>query len=434
MIIKKEIREFKKIYSEKSNYGIIEWKKEQKEHIKKIDNTSIKDSRERMLLELMYEKEFGKNEIVIGKDLLLQFAIVISSIISSTILAIMVFLGDVINGFISKGDATKDSFWDSLKSIVEEYVRGTLDISLLVITIIAVAFFLLLIGELLFAISKIIGKKDILIIRRYYECIIELLDEEIKYRDENGIFIKGEKEQFLNMKTNLSSSLLKDKMKMLKEKMKKYWLHILLLGVILFSLVPVIVININFEKNKFQDDYNIVEESMGVYVEWLGALSPLVLGVVAISQSDRIQKLEEKIVVRDNSCNIMLEDKSISPNGVRCRNILTNDGIDQYEKSNKYIVMEINNYSNAFLKEIEIVFGENVFHSNLTVVNNKGKMFKIILPKNYEFSLGQRNRVIFTSCYNVKTYGDFIVCCNRDDDNLKIKQYHFWGIDDTKLS
>lgn len=430
MIFKKEIQEFKKIYSKNSDYGIAEWKKEQKELIHKWDDTTLENKREKLLLDLMYEEKFGNNENVVGKELLLQFVIVLCSIIPSIVLSIMVFVGDLVNGIIIKNEVSQDSFWTWVNGIVEAYIEGTLDIGGLIINLIAGSFGLLLIAEVLFVLPKVLGKKDLIVIRRYYTCMIELIDEETKYREEKGIVIVKNQEQLLSTKYNSSRRALWESMKELKPKIKNKWLNVLLPGVLIVSFIPVLILGTNFKENEQQKN-NFVENSMGIYVEWLGALSPLVLGLVAVTQSDRLQKLEERIVHRDNSCNIMLEDKVLAQNEIRRRKVLTNDGYDKYEKSDNFIVIEINNYSNAFLKEIEIVFGENIFHSNLTVINNKEKIFKIILPKNYDISLEQRNKVMFTSCYGVKTYGDFVIDSSiNDDGSLGIKQYHFRGIDE----
>lgn len=166
----------------------------------------------------MYEEEFRKDENAIGKDLLLQFVIIVASIIASTIFSIMGFIGDVVNGIISTGDVTKESFWSGIQSISEEYIEGTLGISGLAINIIAGVFFVLLVGEVLFFIPRFIEKKDLLITKRYYVYMIELFDEEIKYREENGIFIEETKNQLINNESKWS--VLKKKINGLKEKMK----------------------------------------------------------------------------------------------------------------------------------------------------------------------------------------------------------------------
>ena len=83
----------------------------------------------------------------------------------------------------------------------------------------------------------------------------------------------------------------------------------------------------------------------------------------------------------------------------------------------------IANYSEAFLKELEIDFGRAIFHSNITLTKNKPKVFNLRLPKNYKS--GTRCKITFISCYGEKTYGDFEV--ELDKPFAKIQHYHFYG-------
>ena len=165
-----------------------------------------------------------------------------------------------------------------------------------------------------------------------------------------------------------------------------------------------------------------VGDALGFYGSILSFVSTTILGIIAVWQNIRLQKLEEDTLAKNNSCNIYLENSS-EYSGI----YLSHDGAENYEPSKTSFLITIHNCSESFLKEMEINFNGVIFHSNLTIKNNDSKDCRIFLPTSYDLDNCQNfvNEIVFTSCYDVKTYGDFKL--KKDENVLEIKQYHFYG-------
>lgn len=167
------------------------------------------------------------------------------------------------------------------------------------------------------------------------------------------------------------------------------------------------------------------------YIELLSAVGAVFLGVIAISQTQRLQNLEERADYRANSCNIMMNS-----NHDKNKWVLSNEM--KYDTSKKYIDVCFQNYSDAFLKSVDIDFGEYHFRSHITLANGESKVFKIYLPKDDNAYKNRVCTIMFTSCYNEKTYADFEVTEDnsknkKQNDNRKIiKHYHFYGTEQPK--
>lgn len=168
-----------------------------------------------------------------------------------------------------------------------------------------------------------------------------------------------------------------------------------------------------------------VGDALGFYGSVLSFVSTTILGIIAVWQNIRLQKLEENTLAKNNSCNMYLTDCS-KPVAIH----LSHDGDNEYEKSNEYITITVNNCSEVFLKDIQIDFNGIIFHSNLTIKNGDTKDCRIFLPKNYNADItdNHKHEVVFTSCYGVKTYGDITV--EKKDGHMSIKHYHFYGTKD----
>lgn len=167
------------------------------------------------------------------------------------------------------------------------------------------------------------------------------------------------------------------------------------------------------------------EKIFDTYITWLAAFAPFVLGVVAISQSEQLQKLEKRNADRNDSSNIYIEDYIDNKLVAKCK-VLTNDLGGKYESDRRYIYIEIENFSDAFLKEIEIKFGTIKFHSYITLAKGIKKQYKIYLPKRYVIDEHNKCDIVFTSCYDVETYADFVIN-DWSTDRKGIKYYHFYG-------
>ena len=176
------------------------------------------------------------------------------------------------------------------------------------------------------------------------------------------------------------------------------------------------------------------------YIELLSAVGATFLGVVAISQTQTIQKLEENADNRANSCNIYIENGKINPTdeflGIDNTVMLEHSGNGKYESSFDYIAIYIENYSDAFLKEIDIFFDKICFHTNLTIAKDKKEIYLIHIPKSLKPETECDCKLVFTSCYNVKTYGSFkiipLVETNEGYDQIFIYDYNFYGTEQPK--
>lgn len=200
---------------------------------------------------------------------------------------------------------------------------------------------------------------------------------------------------------------------------------------LIYSLTP----NSFYESGIFQWS-KVIE----YYIELLSAVGSVFLGLIAILQTQKLQKLEENADNRANSCNIYIENGKINPTdeffGADNTTILKYSGDGKYVSSFDYIAIYIENYSDAFLKEIDIFFDKICFHTNLTIVKDKKEIYLIRIPKSLKAETECDCKLVFTSCYNVKTYGSFkiipLVETNEGYDQIFIYDYNFYGTEQPK--
>lgn len=162
------------------------------------------------------------------------------------------------------------------------------------------------------------------------------------------------------------------------------------------------------------------------YIELLSAVGATFLGVVAISQTQTIQNMETQSTTRNNSCNVYIQN-----NYVKTNHKLSNEDEQSYTKSEDYIALKFTNHSDPFLKQVDIWFDTAHFQSFLTLVKDEQKAYDITLPdkKYYE---NKKCRIIFTSCYDVRTYGEFEISTNDNGKLKSIKYYHYYGTEQPK--
>ena len=200
---------------------------------------------------------------------------------------------------------------------------------------------------------------------------------------------------------------------------------------LIYSLTP----NSFYESGIFQWS-KVIE----YYIELLSAVGSVFLGLIAILQTQKLQKLEENADNRANSCNIYIENGKINPTdeffGIDNTVMLEHSGNGKYESSFDYIAIYIENYSDAFLKEIDIFFDKICFHTNLTIAKDKKEIYLIRIPKSLKPETECDCKLVFTSCYNVKTYGSFkiipLVETNEGYDQIFIYDYNFYGTEQPK--
>lgn len=164
-----------------------------------------------------------------------------------------------------------------------------------------------------------------------------------------------------------------------------------------------------------------LKDALSNYYTLLSALGTISLGLIAVAQNNRLHSLEESVNQKECSCNIFISKCSKTSSKYP---VLSNDGADQFDESNVTLDLNIQNFSEAFLSEVLIKFGDNSFHTNISLAQGMSKDYKLHLPVNcYD---NEKCDVEFVSCYGVRTYADF---------QLSIiglfaypKYYHFYGV------
>ncbi len=200
------------------------------------------------------------------------------------------------------------------------------------------------------------------------------------------------------------------------------WTHIITISLV---IIPLIIWFSYYIGDNFLIIVNTslsVGDALGFYGLVLSFVGTTLVSFIAISQNKRLQILEENVFKQANSCNIYISknDEYI----VKTR--LSNDIENAYTESDDYIKIYIENYSDPFLTEIEIDFDGKPFKSNLVLTKNIKMGYVINLPDNFDYT--KICKIVFTSCYGIKTYGNFEITTEN-----KIKHYHFFGTDQSKI-
>ena len=165
-----------------------------------------------------------------------------------------------------------------------------------------------------------------------------------------------------------------------------------------------------------------VGDALSFYSSLIASMATIALGVIAVMQNTRLQKLELDTAAKNNSCSIYVE-KSKSYQLIS----LSHDGEDPYTASNIRIQLTITNSSEPFLKKISIQFADITFSSHITLAQNESKNVRIFLPEGFQANTLPVCKIIFTSCYDVNTYGDFQITIKDDPHEAEIRYYHFYG-------
>ena len=166
----------------------------------------------------------------------------------------------------------------------------------------------------------------------------------------------------------------------------------------------------------------LVGDVLCFYGTALSFFGTTLLGAIAIWQNKRLQRLESDTNMKDSSCSVLMSTyKGSSYSKFR----LSHDADTPYHTSTDIFTFNIQNCSEAFLKEIEIDFNGTKFHSNITLIKGEKRHFYIFLPEGLDKKINKYS-VTFTSCYDVKTYGEIVL---SDDGRgvSNIKYYHFYG-------
>lgn len=203
---------------------------------------------------------------------------------------------------------------------------------------------------------------------------------------------------------------------------------------LIYSLTP----NSFYESGIFQWS-KVIE----YYIELLSAVGSVFLGLIAILQTQKLQKLEENADNRANSCNIYLENSKLRYTDILLDKAdaiqLRPDNMDEYKREWNHICFYLTNYSSAFLKDIELDFGGKKVSGKLTLAEGKTHQVLSFIPGEFTEYKDFLCKVTFTSCYNVKTYADFMIHIPVVDKSMdsgmnkcEIYAYNFYGTEQPK--
>ncbi len=160
----------------------------------------------------------------------------------------------------------------------------------------------------------------------------------------------------------------------------------------------------------------------------LSAIGTIALGFIAVYQNKKLTTLQEQVQSTTRSCNIylttpkavsdldslkVLKNSNAQKNSKAQTNSNAQTNSDQSKASEpRYLALDLENFSDPFLKSIEITFpvgsdtpSTTTHHSFITLVKQRKKNYLLELPEdiNKDGLVG----IKFTSCYDVVTCGDF---------------------------
>ncbi len=195
--------------------------------------------------------------------------------------------------------------------------------------------------------------------------------------------------------------------------------------IILLIIIPFVLI-CNFEIKESCLNITLTQIKANDKLDFYGTLlsfsSTIFLGVIAVYQNNKLQKMEEDNQNLNKSCNIYISRATENP-----IKQLSND-FRNYKESLQRLEISLSNHSEAFLKNIELQFDDKIiFYSNLTLIKGKDKSFYIFMPDNFNVE-DKIIKIIFTSCYETKTYADMQII-SKNNKNFYPKYYHFYGVD-----
>ena len=173
-----------------------------------------------------------------------------------------------------------------------------------------------------------------------------------------------------------------------------------------------------------------VGDALGFYSSVVASIATLILGVIAVMQNNRLQKLETDVANRNNSCSIYIKRHDGYRDGIAQE--LSNESENSYDKTKSYFNMTIENYSEAFLKKVTIQLGADVFCSHITLVKDMPKNVQIFLPKTFDLNTARTCKITFTSCYDIETYGEFELAVGNGMKIPEIHHYRFYGTNNVK--
>ncbi len=210
----------------------------------------------------------------------------------------------------------------------------------------------------------------------------------------------------------------------LKEKNNKKKSSRILKFIFFFALLFVLdipfVINESYKFGKWYHTLWGADDVLAFYGSFLSFIGTVVLGYVAIKQNDKLMHLEEKTFNRECSSAIVMGMTKQLIDTVSLSNESKNSMIHTKE-----IEVNVSNYGQALLNKIRFDFanGES-FESHLILAHGESKNIIIDIPE-----ISKENdlvHVVFTSCYDIQTYGSFKVASGQN--KKYIKYYHFYGL------
>lgn len=215
-----------------------------------------------------------------------------------------------------------------------------------------------------------------------------------------------------------------------QKKLKKFktMIGFIIVLFLVITLIITIIINECYIPNNGYLTLWEAKDVLAFYGSFLSFVGTVVLGAVAIFQNkkanetnERLMELEREALYRENSADIIINNVNVNNNWGVIR--LSNELGDYKEYNPLYFCME--NAGKAVLKKVTLIFNEKYpFESHIVIANGRNKFVKIQMPK--DVKEGDYVKIIYESCYGIKTMGDFKIKANNG--NFITKHYHYYGL------
>jgi hypothetical protein len=159
------------------------------------------------------------------------------------------------------------------------------------------------------------------------------------------------------------------------------------------------------------------------------------LGLVTIWQNKQFSEQNKQLLnieVSRQSCNVVLRNKNTNKDHDLSETPITLSNDDGNYVDDKYAMrLVIAHHGDAMLTKIKITFPDNkIFSSHTVLAKGETKYVEIKIPNGLDYK--EKAKILFISCNNVVTYGDFKVTL-IDMNRAKIGYYHFYGLQENKI-
>lgn len=210
----------------------------------------------------------------------------------------------------------------------------------------------------------------------------------------------------------------------------KHW-HAILLAILLFLVVP-LCINWAYTTPSSYSFFEMswtAETALLFYGSSLAFVGTMFLGVVAIKQNNRITKIQERTLDKEESCYISIDKRKSG-----CDICLLENECETSYKTNaaRELKFSVENFGEAFLEKIIIQMptstertSYSTFIASTTIANSQFKNYSFKLPQNLA---PNGLKVEFISNYGKSTFATFDIGNQGNHGGYQPKHYHFYGL------